>query len=196
MLIQKNVPMLTILLSGIRAWGLVIAAFTIAYGTLKAATIGLNLEYQTNYGLGLMLFLPHGIRVFATYFMGFRALPPLLIGQLICLQLFPHPGSSLAMCLAGACCAPLAFEMFKQAGINLYYSKGTQSLNWQVLLLVGIIASLINDIGSRLILSVEAPAALFSPSYFLFVMIGDITGLIVCIVIFQVAVHQLQAKTH
>ncbi|HIK69886.1 MAG TPA: hypothetical protein EYF99_07930 [Pseudomonadales bacterium] len=167
-----------------------------AYGVLEALNASLNSESQTYYGLSLLLFLPHGIRVFATYFMGFRALPPLLIGQLICLQLFPHPGNSLAMCLVGASCAPLAFEIFRQADIRLYHSKGAQSLNWRALLLVGIIASLINDIGSRLILSVDAPAALFSPSYFLFFMLGDIAGLIVCIVIFQIIVHQLQAKTH
>ena len=167
-----------------------------AYGVLEAATVSLNSDYQTNYTLSVILFLPHGIRVFATYFMGFRALPPLLIGQLICLQLFPHPGNSLAMCLMGACCAPLAFEIFKQAGINLHYSKGAQSLNWRALLLVGIIASLINDIGSRLILSADAPAALLTPSYFLLFMLGDIAGLIVCIMIFQIIVHQLRAKTH
>jgi hypothetical protein len=100
------------------------------------------------------------------------------------------------MSLIGASCAPLAFEIFRQSGIKLYFAKGTQSLNWRALLLVGIIASLINDIGSRLIFSVDAPAVLFSPSYFLFFMLGDIAGLIVCMVIFQIIVHQLQTKTH
>lgn len=173
-------------------WTLAIGLFVGSYGiNVLLLTSGLGLDPEANYSF--LLFLPHGIRIFATYFIGFSAFLPLLLAQYISYQLFPSADSSLLACLVGASCAPLAFEFFKQAKLNLYYSSSSAEINSKALILVGIIASLINDIGTRFIISADAPENFFSATFFFSYLIGDVVGLIICLFIFNLLFNRFKA---
>ncbi|MBT5203900.1 MAG: hypothetical protein HOL98_10650 [Gammaproteobacteria bacterium] len=173
-------------------WTLVIGLFVGSYGIDVLLLIG-ALRIDPESTLSFLLFLPHGIRIFATYFLGFWACLPLFLAHLISYQLFPSADDTLLACLIGASCAPLAFEFFKQAKLNLYYSSSIADINSKALVLVGTIASLFNIIGTRLIISADAPESFFSATFFLSYLVGDIIGLILCIVIFNLLFNRLRA---
>jgi len=174
-------------------WTLAIGFFVGSYGiNVLLLRDALGIDPESNYSF--LLFLPHGIRIFATYFIGFSAFFPLFLAQYISFQLFPSADNSIFVSLVAAICAPLAFEFFKQAKLNLYYTSGIADINSKALILVGIIASLINDIGTRFVISSEAPEHFFSATFFLSYLLGDILGLIVCIVIFHLLINRLNAN--
>jgi hypothetical protein len=173
-------------------WTLTIGLFVASYAIDVLLLIGV-LGVDPESTLSFLLFLPHGIRIFATYFLGFWACLPLFLAQLISYQLFPNAEDTLLACLIGASCAPLAFEFFKQAKLNLYYTDSIAEINSKALILVGIIASLINNIGTRFVISADAPENLFSTTFYISYLFGDILGLIICIAIFNLLFNRLRA---
>lgn len=134
-----------------------------------------------------LVYLPHGVRVLATWAYGWRAIPPLVVGVGLSAYIFT-PSEDLNMLepallegiLVGAVSAFVAFELMRFFGRDCYF-RGSRKLNWKGLIAVGALASAINSIGQTAVYSGliglrHVPGALFVYA------LGDLVGLIVCMV--------------
>lgn len=131
-----------------------------------------------------LVYLPHGVRVLATWLWGWKAVFPLFLGAFVSellftptqIQAFTEP-VLLQSIAVGALSAPIAFGLFRLAGRNLYAGQ-SRRMNWKWLLLVGAVASIINSVGqsyvySGLIVPEDAIAVLLTYA------VGDLVGLMV-----------------
>lgn len=108
-----------------------------------------------------LVYLPHGVRVLATWLMGWSAVPALFVGGFLSEVLFTPDGITnvqspvmLASIIVGAISAVLAFEVMRFLGHRLYAGQ-TPRIHWKWLLLVGVIASILNSIGQSIVFSAE-----------------------------------------
>ncbi|MGR3364534.1 MAG: hypothetical protein ACU0CY_10170 [Maritimibacter harenae] len=108
-----------------------------------------------------LVYLPHGVRVLATWLMGWSAVPALFVGGFLSEVLFTPDGITnvqspvmLASIIVGAISAVLAFEVMRFLGHTLYAGQ-TLRIHWKWLLLVGVIASILNSIGQSIVFSAE-----------------------------------------
>jgi len=132
-----------------------------------------------------LLYLPHGVRVLAAWFLGWRAFPALVVGAVASEVLFtPAEVFStlqpvmLASITVGAMSAPLAFSLAGAFGRNLHAGEGGLP-DWKWLLAIGALASVLNSVGQSLVFS-----GFILPESFVTVAaiyaIGDMTGLFAC----------------
>jgi hypothetical protein len=134
------------------------------------------------------LYLPHGVRVLATWAYGWKAVPALIVGTSISVWLFT-PSEELNFLepaliesiLVGSASAFIAFELARFAGYNFYFG-GSKKLRWKGMIAVGALSSVINSIGQTLAYSglidldkVIGVLAVYA--------VGDVIGLIVCMVV-------------
>nr|WP_175583708.1 hypothetical protein [Salipiger sp. HF18] len=131
-----------------------------------------------------LAYLPHGVRVLATWLLGPIAFVPLALGAFLSELMFTPSDVSqatqpviLLSIVAGAAASPLAFEMMRGFGFNLYARRPRRG-HWKWLLLVGWIASFTNSLAqstifSQSILPGEAVTVL------VIYAIGDLIGLVV-----------------
>lgn len=132
-----------------------------------------------------LIYLPHGVRVLATWAFGWRAIPALVIGSSIAVWLFT-PDENLDLLepamlesiIAGAVSAFLAFELMKVAGFNFYLGS-KKRLDWKGMLMIGAISSVINSIAQTLIFSGFIGLDQFIEVLFMYT-VGDLAGLILC----------------
>ena len=135
-----------------------------------------------------LIYLPHGVRVLATWMMGWRAIIPLFTGAYLSHLAFtpvevravtdPVIFQSIAV---GALSAYAAFGLIKIFGRDIA-TNGSRAMDWKWLLIVGAIASVLNSVGqsivfSGLIFPDEAFAALA------IFAIGDLVGLAVSMLV-------------
>lgn len=130
-----------------------------------------------------LLYLPHGVRVLATWLVGKAAFAPLFAGAFLAEVIFT-PGdisSTLAPVMlmsitVGAVSALVAFEAMALAGYRVYAGPRTR-VHWKWLLLAGALASLINSLGQSLVFSGDI---LPDHSYQVLAVyaVGDMIGLI------------------
>ncbi len=130
------------------------------------------------------VFLPHGVRVLAAWFLGWKSLIPLIVAPLVSSLVFaPVAGHALvapilmSLVAAGALAAILAFEAMRLAGVNLYFGNAA-GLNWRLLLLVGGIAALFDAVSRIWVYGGLLPAQL-TGEVLAVVLIGDMLGLLV-----------------
>ncbi|MFC6639885.1 hypothetical protein [Sulfitobacter sediminilitoris] len=104
-----------------------------------------------------LIYLPHGVRVLATWAYGWKAVPPLLAGTLLSVGLFSSDQEVsflspqlLEGVFLGSVSALLAFECARLAGHNLYAGQG-RKLSWRGMIVVGALSSVINSIGQTFI---------------------------------------------
>lgn len=129
-----------------------------------------------------LLFLPHGVRVFATALVGLRSVPGLILGELAGNVVFWGLGASpavlIAVSVASGSVTWLVFEGLRALRVNVFYLKVTEEPPpLHLLLLAGILASAANAFLATAILEgvlssgqvMRVLAAL---------MTGDITGLL------------------
>lgn len=135
-----------------------------------------------------LVYLPHGVRVLATWAYGWKAVPALIAGVSLSAWLF-SPSEDLNFLepaliqgiLIGATSAFIAFEITRLFGLNFYFG-GARSLHWRGMIAVGALSSLINSIGQTLIYSRLLDLENVLPVWASY-MIGDLVGLILCMVI-------------
>ena len=132
-----------------------------------------------------LIYLPHGVRVLATWAYGWKAIPALIAGSVIAAFVF-FPDAKLefltpalfASVLYGAVTAYIAFELVRLIHRD-YYFGNAQKPSWKGMIVIGAIASIINSIGQTLIFS-----GLIDLDKFVFILvtyaIGDLVGLILC----------------
>lgn len=134
-----------------------------------------------------LVYLPHGVRVLATWAYGWKAIPPLFVGGSISSWVF-RSSSDLAFLepgligglVVGAVAAFLAFELARLFGFNLYFGS-ERKLKWRGMIVIGAVSSLLNSAGQTLAYSGLIQFAHFTLVPIVFV-IGDLIGLITCMV--------------
>ncbi|MDU8913755.1 hypothetical protein [Aestuariicoccus sp. MJ-SS9] len=134
-----------------------------------------------------LIYLPHGVRVLATWAFGWRAIPSLVVGSSIAAWLFTPTDelnllepALLESILVGAFSAFAAFELARLAGFDFYFGRARR-LNWKGMIAIGAISSIINSVGQTFIY-----AGLIGLDQLVEVLliyaVGDLVGLIVCMV--------------
>lgn len=133
-----------------------------------------------------LIFLPHGVRVFATALVGVRALPGLLLGEIAGNYLLwdvTHPPSLFLASIAGGLTCWVAFEMLRRMGVNAYYLRGDSSPPpLRSFLLVGIMASAFNAFLRAAVFEASIPPGEVT-SVIAACLTGDVTGLLLFIML-------------
>ena len=134
-----------------------------------------------------LVYLPHGVRVLATWAFGWKAIPALVVGTGISAWIF-RPAEDWALIepvllqgiLVGSVSAFMAFELARLLGFNLYFG-GTRRLKWKGMILIGTISSIINSIGQTLVHSGFVGLDQL-PELLIIYATGDLIGLVTCII--------------
>ena len=131
-----------------------------------------------------LIFLPHGVRVIAVYFLGYKAVLPLFIAQLLLYQLFENmPPNEVHIPLAavGALSPLIAFELLRVCDLKSYYRPNPPDAMPNTVgppLLAGILAAIFNGLLTLAILLFnESPVA--DLNFLLGYLIGDLLGFLV-----------------
>lgn len=131
-----------------------------------------------------LMYLPHGVRVLATWLLGWKAIVPLFLGSYISNLLFTpvyvraitDPVVLLSIAV-GAVSAFFGFALVNLFWRNIKAGK-RRKMDWKWLLVVGAIASVFNSVGQSIIYSgLIVPKEAFS--VFATYAAGDIIGLLV-----------------
>lgn len=131
-----------------------------------------------------LMYLPHGVRVLATWLLGWKAIVPLFLGSYISNLLFtpvyvraitdPVVLQSIAV---GAVSAFFGFALVKLFWRDTKAGK-RRKMDWKWLLVVGAVASVFNSVGQSIIYSgLIVPKEAFS--VFATYAAGDLIGLLV-----------------
>jgi hypothetical protein len=135
-----------------------------------------------------LIYLPHGVRILATWAYGWKAIPALIAGASLSVWLFT-PSEDLNFLepaliesiLVGSASAFIAFEFARFAGYN-FYIGGSSKLHWKGMIAVGALASVINSLGQTLVyldlIDFEKIIGVWAVY-----AVGDLIGLIVCMVV-------------
>ncbi len=135
-----------------------------------------------------LVYLPHGVRVLATWAFGWKAIPALLVGASISAWMFT-PSKDLDLLepalmgslIVGAASAFIAFEIARLVGVNFYFG-GSRRLKWKGLIAVGALSSIVNSVGQTLVFSgiIDLEKVIGVCTVY---AVGDLVGLIICMVI-------------
>lgn len=104
--------------------------------------------------LGSLIFLPHGVRVVATWLFMRRAVLPLVFGDFIlCFAVWQIDAPIINVMIAstiGGISAFVVIKLFESAGIQLSSKNYRERslFNWKMILLISTISSFINSIGA------------------------------------------------
>ncbi|GGE46648.1 hypothetical protein [Actibacterium pelagium] len=134
-----------------------------------------------------LIYLPHGVRVLATWAIGWKAVPALVVGAILSVWIF-SPSEDvnflepalLEGILVGSASAFVAFEIARLVGFNVYFG-GARKLKWKGLIAVGALSSVVNSVGQTLVYSgiIDLDKVIGVWAVY---AIGDLIGLIVCMV--------------
>jgi hypothetical protein len=129
-----------------------------------------------------ILFIPHAVRVLASWLLGPKAMFVLIPVELVITLLIFNPLETKISIVTvispifAASTAVIAFEFMKFMKINVYPALNTKP-NWRTVVFAGILASLINSISGTLIKTASVPAD-DTMAIIIRYLIGDISGLL------------------
>lgn len=146
-----------------------------------------------------LLYLPHGVRILATWYWGWKAIFPLVCGSIMASAIFNQTSMTeflepkmMEAQIVSACSAFVAFELARGAGFN-FYARPRIKIHWKQLIAIGALASLINSIGSSLVY-----AGLIVPGealpVFVTYLIGDVFGQFVCMFALMLAFRRIRTE--
>jgi hypothetical protein len=131
-----------------------------------------------------LIFLPHGVRVIAVYFLGYKAVLPLFVAQLLLYQLFenmPPNQAHIPLAAVGALSPLIAFELLRVCDLKSYYRPNPPDAMPNTVgppLLAGILAAIFNGLLTLAILLFNgSPVA--NLNFLLGYLIGDLLGFVV-----------------
>ena len=165
------------------AW--IIALYFGCYGVSFYPILTAQRYFLDNQPLyALLLFLPHGVRILATWLLGARAIIPLLVGSWLCWAPFGRASDSFLLwpAVVSAVTPFLTFKMFQLAGLPSFATTDNLTLNWRPLALAGFVAALTDAAASHVLFSSSFS---FSESqhFILIFVIGDVLGMIFFMII-------------
>jgi len=162
---------------------IVVAVYVLCHGlTALLVTPIQNLFAPDITVFASLIYLPHGVRVLATWLLGWKTCFPLFAEGFLSELLFtpaeihtftePMLFGSYAV---GAIAAYAGFVIMKLLGRNLYAGR-ERTMNWKGLIVVGAIASVVNSLGQIIVFSgMIVPDDLFATLATF--AIGDLVGL-------------------
>lgn len=176
---------------------LVILAFVLSY----LATIFLILPLQhAVLGTGVLaslLFLPHGVRVIATWLFGLRSVYLLTIAEFIAIGVFPtvqFPLTTIGMgAIIGGLSCWLVFEAFKHFGSSYFFDDRDNVPNWKTLILLAAGGSAVNSFG-KIFVYRDEHAFTDEVVEVLGFLTGDIFGTVTLLVLFMLINSRVTAK--
>ncbi|WP_234423522.1 hypothetical protein [Tateyamaria sp. Alg231-49] len=132
-----------------------------------------------------LVYLPHGVRVLATWAYGWKAVLALAVGASMSAWLF-SPSEDLRLLesalvqsiLVGSASAFIAFEIARLAGFDLYFG-GSRKLHWKGMIAVGALSSVINSLGQTIVYSglIDLEKVIWVWAIY---AAGDLIGLVAC----------------
>ena len=129
-----------------------------------------------------LLFLPHGVRIFAVWLFRHQAIVPLLIAHGLHTAIWGHWSPNLWVpTLAGTLSAYFAFEILRMARLNPFHVVTHDRAVWGRLVLAGILAAALNTILLQLMMmGYEGPYK--ELGRVLGYLIGDISGIVLFVI--------------
>ena len=134
-----------------------------------------------------LVYLPHGVRVLATWAYGWKAIPALAIGAGLSSLVFSSSEdlnllepALLEGLMVGAASAYVAFELIRLLGYNGYFGHAAK-LNWKGLIAIGTLSSIVNSLGQTLVYSGLIGLDRVSNALAIYA-IGDLAGLVLCMI--------------
>lgn len=135
-----------------------------------------------------LIYLPHGVRVLATWLSGWRAVIPLFAGALLSEVMFTPAlvfdflePVILWSIFVGAMSAYVSFVLIKFLGRDLFADR-ERVMDWKWLLIAGAVASVVNSVGQVIVFSgLIVPDDLFA--VLVTYAIGDLVGLYVSMLV-------------
>ncbi len=126
------------------------------------------------------IFLPQGVKVIATWMLGWLVVPMMLPAVILSTNLFGSPDVSepvqLLFSMVWLVSAPLAFDLLRMAGIDIAHPP-RQQVSWRILPVIGVLASVLNTVFDRLFLPTAAgPALTFVDTFRL--IVADFFGVL------------------
>ena len=144
--------------------------------------------------LASVLFLPHAVRVLSVWLIGPKAFFALFPASLFISFLYlRHEYDTFTLrliALWGALSAVISFEFLRYVGFNVY-PKNTASINWRLLVFAGCLASFINCLGGAFLKS-KGLTTVEILELMTRYLIGDIGGLLFCLVVLMLALRYLR----
>ena len=172
-------------LTRIQYFLVITAAYVFCHGLTALVVTPIQEKFLSDITIfASLVYLPHGVRVLATWLWGWKAFLPLCLGTWISAFLFnPADVHQLLQenlvysVAAGSASALIAFEFMRLLGRNLYADQ-SREMNWRCLLMIGAVASLVNSIGNSIVYS---GVILPDDALYVFVTyaVGDVIGLFV-----------------
>jgi hypothetical protein len=142
-----------------------------------------------------LVFLPHGVKIVAAWLFGWRVLAyllPALAVRIITggtIDIPPAEFALLATLLMVS--APLSFSVLRAFGFDVIGDK-LLSMNWRVLLFVGLVSSVMNAVAIHVIAFHELPAQQHLPGM-LRIVAGDMVGLFVVLTALMMVLRWMRA---
>ncbi|PRY71834.1 MASE1 protein [Marivita geojedonensis] len=147
-----------------------------------------------------LIYLPHGVRVLATWAFGWKAVPGLLAGTVCSISLFSsdHEVAYLSPqiiegVVLGSVSALLAFEFARLSGHNLYAGQ-ERRLSWQGMIIIGALSSVINAIGQTVIYSGLIGFEDLGEVLVMYA-IGDLAGVVLCMIALMFVFRWLRLRS-
>lgn len=141
------------------------------------------------------IFLPHGVRVIATWLYREKAIVPLLLAHLVLYRLFYWQGGDAALnivaVLSGSLCVFITMQLFSFSRIDISLRNMTIS-HWRSLVFLGFISSVFNTAGNMLAMGDTMGSELHLEVIVTFI-IGDTVGTLACLFILMLGfrLHRL-----
>lgn len=162
------------------------ALYLFAYFLVWAAIMPVQRRFAPDISpFACLLYLPHGIRVFATSLLGGRAVPGLVLGALAGGYFYwglSDPKTLVLAALVGGVTTWAVFEGLKALQFNAFYINVTEEPPpFQTLLLAGIIASAANAFLLASMVEGRADAGHVTTLIAAYVT-GDVTGLLLVMI--------------
>ena len=164
----------------------------LAYSILSAIQALIILPIETslishNTAVVSVLYLPHSVRVLATWMIGPRAIFALVPASLMVQFIMQFDNGPLLptdfiIATIGALCAPVAFELMRAVRIDIY-PNGSGVVSWRTLVFAGLLSSILNSFFSTFFLEDSFPVQDTFNVLTRFI-IGDVTGLVVILFLF------------
>ena len=163
------------------AIAIIAIAHTISIGFTKSIITPFQMDYFPEIAaFAALFFLPHGVRILAAWYFGWRSVIYLFLANCFSSVLFynddPWTWTLFASYMIVSTVAIITFELFRISGWNLYAKGETKPYQvWKSLVLIGIVSSILNSLAFNIlyrndILPENSIGTMFS------YMIGDSTG--------------------
>jgi len=173
-------------LTGIVTGSIIVFAYAAAFVTVNSIIFPIQVLALPDIApYAALIFLPHGVRVIATWIYREKAIIPLLVAHIIMYRLFywhsDTTAENMVAVLSGSFCAFIALQLFNFSRIDVSLSNIDIS-HWRTLILLGFVASVFNALGNTLALGATMGNELHLSVLTTF-LIGDTLGTAGCLLI-------------